>query len=66
MREENQESRSLESLGEMINMATDVGTENEPPLGMSVGWRAGSSCPLSSQLYHSTQQSTSPAVINYF
>lgn len=40
VRKEKQESRSLERLAEMINMATDVGTENEPPLGMS-SWLEG-------------------------
>lgn len=66
MREENQDSPSLERLGEMINMATDMGTENKPPLGMSVGLRAGNSCPLNSQLYQGPQQRASlfTSVIN--
>lgn len=65
VREENQDSPSLERLGEMINIATEMGTENEPPLGMSVGLRAGNSCLLSSQLYHGPQQRASLEVINY-
>lgn len=32
VREENQECRSLESPGEMINADPEMGTENQPPL----------------------------------